>query len=450
MGGGLDTGVYSIAIGSDGLYVEGNFTYLADGTTQVCHIARWDSNLWHALYGSSFVLGGGVDSTVYAIAISLYDVYMGGEFEKAGGRQANYLARWSTTDTDWYSLGYSVNGPVFAVAIDGDEAYVGGVISSANGIPINRIAVWHKSTRTWSDLGGGVSGCHGMLCTPLVNSIVVDGGIVYVGGNFSNAGGVAASNIATWNKDLHAWEQVGGGVSGCTGIGCSSYVNIIVVVGGEVMVGGKFIYAGATTVNNISSWSGSSWYNFASGTNGPVYAIAYDNNRRYIGGNFTSPANYIAYFEGTWHSLPGGSPNAPVHAIDVYSSSVLLVGGEFTNLGGTSGHIAKYDSYYNLWYPLGEGLNNTVCSIIHDANNMYAGGDFTASGIQGINRLAKGLNEGAGWSGFGNGLDGTVNIVCADGGLLYVGGSFLNAGGKSSVYFGRWGIIHMYIPVVMK
>jgi hypothetical protein len=40
---------------------------------------------------------------------------------------------------------------------------------------------------------------------------VPDGNVVYVGGAFTNAGGVAARKIAQWNGS--SWSAIGGGIT---------------------------------------------------------------------------------------------------------------------------------------------------------------------------------------------------------------------------------------------
>lgn len=66
----------------------------------------------------------------------------------------------------------------------------------------NRIVRWDGSA--WQRMGAGVDGT--------VRAIVVVGDDVYVGGEFSVAGGtVAASRLARW--DGARWSPVGGGVS---------------------------------------------------------------------------------------------------------------------------------------------------------------------------------------------------------------------------------------------
>jgi len=84
--GALNNTVYAIAVSGSDVYVGGAFT----GAGSVPHddsIARWDGGQWHPV-------GGGVHKEVAAIAMSGTHVYVGGLFTDAGGNpHADHIAR---------------------------------------------------------------------------------------------------------------------------------------------------------------------------------------------------------------------------------------------------------------------------------------------------------------------------------------------------------------------
>ncbi|HOA06068.1 MAG TPA: hypothetical protein PKH86_09500, partial [Candidatus Fermentibacter daniensis] len=71
----------------------------------------------------------------------------------------------------------------------------------------------------------------------------------------------------------------------------------LAVSGTDVYVGGDFTQAGGSPANYIARWDGSSWHSLGSGVDKWVYAIAVSGTDVYVGGDFTqaggSPVNYI-------------------------------------------------------------------------------------------------------------------------------------------------------------
>jgi hypothetical protein len=135
-----------------------------------------------------FVGPPGVDGSVFAIAVSGSNVYVGGSFALAGGVAANNIAEWNGTMGTWSALGSGVNGDVNAIAVVGSDIYVGGSFTEAGGVMANNIAVWDG--QNWSALGSGVNG------SVLALAAAQDG--VYVGGEFTQAGGKPSYHFARW------------------------------------------------------------------------------------------------------------------------------------------------------------------------------------------------------------------------------------------------------------
>ena len=88
------------------MYVGGQFTAISE--QGITNFGKWDGTNW-------FSVGGGVDKTVRAIAVSdMGDIFVGGDFSSAGGIAASHLARWD--GVNWTTLGTGVNGEVDALA----------------------------------------------------------------------------------------------------------------------------------------------------------------------------------------------------------------------------------------------------------------------------------------------------------------------------------------------
>ena len=164
------------------------------------------------------------------------------------------------------------NGRVFALAADGQgNLYVGGEFTEAGGLPAKNVARWNNG---WSALGEGINGP--------VNALAIDSnGTVYAGGNFTDAGSVIAANIAAWNGT--AWSTLGGGTS-------ARVEALAVGPGGLLYAGGHFLFAGGNTVNAIARWNGTVWSGLGfgpdTGTNGSVLAMAFDGSGVLFAGGY--------------------------------------------------------------------------------------------------------------------------------------------------------------------
>jgi len=154
-----DPRVMSMVFHDGNLYAGGYFT-TADGAA-VNHIARWDGSEWHNL-GSGFYFFDPVfefyefeHAFIKGIAVSGNSIYAGGLTE------SGYIQQWK--EDSWANMGSgcngvywdgteSINGRVEAICSYGDDVYVGGRFDTAGGKQSNYIAVWHASGGTGPDL----------------------------------------------------------------------------------------------------------------------------------------------------------------------------------------------------------------------------------------------------------------------------------------------------------
>jgi hypothetical protein len=162
--GALDFDVLALAVSGTDLYVGGRFKNAA-GLAKADYIARWNGSTWSAL-GANGAGGGALDEEVLALAVSGNDLYVGGVFVTVAGLAgADYIARWD--GSAWSAAGSdrgegALNGDVSALAVSGGDLYVGGGFSDAGGIPTaDHIAKWSPSGSRQPDgrirLGAGAS-----------------------------------------------------------------------------------------------------------------------------------------------------------------------------------------------------------------------------------------------------------------------------------------------------
>ena len=89
-----------------------------------------------------------------------------------------------------------------------------------------------------------------------------------LGGQFSRSGGIEASALAQW--DARGWSTVGGGV-GFPGF--LPFVRTLAVRGNDVFVGGRFTEVGGVSVSNVARWDGVGWHAAGAGTDGAISVL---------------------------------------------------------------------------------------------------------------------------------------------------------------------------------
>ncbi|WP_022826361.1 hypothetical protein [Hymenobacter norwichensis] len=438
---GVDTGVLALAVASNGDVYVGGYPRIA-GSMTVNNVAKWNGTAWSTL-------NGGVNGDVRLLVVaSNGEVYAGGVFSQAGGAAASNVAKWN--GNAWSSLGTGtangVNGGVLSldVASNGD-VYVGGSFSQAGGVAANRVARWNGTS--WNTLGtGATNGANGEVFALQLGS----NGDVYLAGDFTQAGGAATSFLTKWNGT--AWSSLGSAV---LSNGLNRQIDALAVAAnGDIYVGGFFTQAGGAAANYIAKWNGSAWSSLgsgpANGLNGEVVALAVGSNGDvYAGGSFTQagglPANYIARWNGSaWSSLgtgPSNGVNNFVRALAVASNGDVYVGGTFSQAGGvTANNVARWNG--TTWSSLGTGAANgvdvgVVALAVAGNSEVYVGGSFTRAGGIAASSIAKW--NGTAWSSLGTGLNSNVlGLAVAGNGNVYVGGTFTQAGGIAANRVARW------------
>lgn len=467
---GLDATVYSLVLdSSQNLYAGGDFSEICldnncyDGTgSPASHVVKYVAGG----NAAPTPLGAGVSGAfgshpVRALLTSPTSVYAAGELEIAGSVPAWHIARW--TGTAWVNLsqlGQGMSNIVSAIAADASgNVYAGGDFGAAgpivarglakyNGIswsapaPVpgywaraialagngDIYAAYYNTLYRWTSSSGWTTfklanGFFNALVLDASNHLYVGGSFDYLCGTDCSSGLLRVNGIAEW--DGTNWSGIGNGFS-TAGVNALAFDS-----NGVLYAGGSFLNACAdltcatsNRVNRVARWTGTTWAALGSGVNGDVRALAADaNGRLYVAGAFS-------------HLCPDGPCATP---------------------GTQMNHIARWSN--SAWSAMGHGVHDPVNALALDRfGSLYVGGEFTRLCANStcsetgeiLNHVAKW--NGAIWSTLGSGTDGTVNALAVDArGYLDVGGAFTQAGGKSSVYFGRFQIIQpLFLPLVRR
>lgn len=299
MNGGPDNQlVRAIKRGVDGwLYVGGQFTSV-NGIPQTRYLARWREDLgWQSI--ANLAAGVGAEPGVHTIVLAANgDMYIGGDFANVNAiASTNNIAKYRPSTAAWSALIASgANSTVRAMAIDGTGLlYLGGDFTSIGGVAANRIAKFDATGPTITALGTGMNAGVWCLAVDSANNL-------YVGGRFTTANGVVVSCIAYYTASTGVFSAMSGGVATVTA-GTLTVFAITITPNGLVYVGGNFVTAGGVTVNHIAIWTGSSWQalgpagspGFTSISGNVVRAITAYNNLVHIGGFFTAAGGGSSY-----------------------------------------------------------------------------------------------------------------------------------------------------------
>ena len=273
LGTGSNGEILAIAvINNDTIYAGGSFSMI--GGIQANNIAYWNGTQWSAL-------GQGTNAPVAVIEVDAQgNIYVGGTFSTAGGMAANNVAFY---DGSWSALidqSTSVNGTnneLRSMDIDTDGSLLcGGNFDEAGGKTANRIARWDGTN--WSSVGIGTSG--------FVQSIVATSTEIYAGGNFVSAGNETVNRIAKFVKSSQTWEGLENGLSG--NVNAMAKLDDRIIVAGSFQI--AFNENQAIIVDNIAMWDEvNGWQGCGEtvGTDGPINALAARKLLVFSGGNFT-------------------------------------------------------------------------------------------------------------------------------------------------------------------
>ena len=205
-------------------------------------VAVWNGASWSAL-------GMGVDNEVYAIDQYNNEIYVGGRFSDAGGNPASNIARWN--GVSWSTLddgvGEGVDDDVRTIEVVGDSVmYIGGFFEDAGGVAgVNHVVAWRNASSTFSTLGPGFD-------EPVYALHMGPDDQLYAAGVMQNSGLTPVNNVALWNGA--AWEglgsgtdyqEVGGGV-----VSITTSEN-----GNDLYFGGVFAFTGGKVNQNIARYN---------------------------------------------------------------------------------------------------------------------------------------------------------------------------------------------------
>lgn len=304
--------------------------------------AQWDVGTVSAPGASARVLEAAVfDKAVLAVTSLSGVPHVGGNFRRASGREARFVAKIEGSAASPVGLG--MQGAVTTLSKSEVRGLViaGGAFSS---VPLPECSVTGSGEATvatggfaawdgvqWGPVGGGIQG--------VVTSTYVDGSTLYIAGKFNDAerrGNLAAYMLeGQWasfcDQGFDAASSEGCGVSG-------GEIYAMAVVSGTLYVGGSFQRAGFADARRVARWDGKRWSSMGT-FNADIKALSSMGGRLFAAGLFTEvddrPLSHIAVLENNeWTALDDGI-GGPVSAL-LGVDACTYVCGSFTSAGGAS------------------------------------------------------------------------------------------------------------------
>jgi trimeric autotransporter adhesin len=350
-----------------------------------------------------------VDSTVFTLFVTPTDVYVGGQFSTIGTKSRNRLAELDINTAVATSWNPNPNGIVRALWITTTNAYVGGdftTISVANRRGFASIGLTGAGSAQPLDLA-----LQSVGTANLVDSILLQGTSLYVGGQFTNALAQPHYLVVGVNITNSLTLAVPRGTDFNGPAGAVYGANALASANGKVLIGGAFqSFGGVARMRaaalSLTTGAALPW---APGFDAPVLSLACGTNCIYVGGSFT---NY-----NTTNAIPSlgqglgavdpilGNPlsfnflatnsfgSVSINSV-VTSPGALYVGGAFTTVNGQPRRfLAALDpSTGNLISGFNANLGGGfagVSALAVAGTNLYVGGDFTTVNTLAIPRLTE-------------------------------------------------------------
>lgn len=347
---GPDNFVYAVAVQADRKLVVGGAFQFFNGSSR-SRIARVNSS---GSLDGAFNPGAGANDIVRSVIVQPDGrILIGGNFTAYNGTNRNYVARLNTDGSidGTFNPGPGADNPVLSMALHTNGLVViGGEFTFAGGLPRNRIAVLNTNGALNTAFNPG-TGANGTVRAVAIHTNGAHTGKVVVGGDFSLLNGVANNRIArldlaNGSVDTTFAANVAAGIS-------SGAVHAIAIHpdgpnAGRIVIGGVFTSVNGVARTNIARLNedGTVDTSFAPaglGPDGAVFTVAIDDEGRVlVGGEFTAVGGLgrsrFARLkgDGTLDNTinTGSGANSFVAAVATKPDKKIAIGGGFTQWNG--------------------------------------------------------------------------------------------------------------------
>jgi hypothetical protein len=156
--------VQAIAVHQGRLWIGGPIYYSRDLTQEINGLASWDGNQWISEPADSFA------GEVSALVSDGTRLYATGSFSNAAGIRSHSMI--VQEDGKWSEVAGGLHGYGLALALFNGELYVGGNFDRAGAITANGIAMYSTVTGSWRTIG---QGCYNGWGSKLIMTVATSG-----------------------------------------------------------------------------------------------------------------------------------------------------------------------------------------------------------------------------------------------------------------------------------
>ncbi len=411
--------------GNGGWFIGGNFTSV--GGVPRFRLAHLNAD---RSVDTNFTANCG--SIVNALVRDATNLYVGGSFVAVTNGGTNYPRSFLaildpvTGVPRNFPTNPAFNTVVNTLALQPPLLYAGGLFTNiavgASNYPRARLAAIDTANATPTAFQADVNAT--------VNTVAVNSNSVFFGGLFTNVAGQTRGNFA-------AVDPGSGAVLPLATV-FNSTVQSLFVNGSNLYVGGFFstvsnagVLSLRTNLVAIDATTGvvQPWQPAA---NGVVRSMALSGSNLVVGGDFTaiggqSDRRRLAMVSTETGVATAFDPDVgnSVFAVSV-RSNVIYAGGSFSFVKGTPrNRLAAVDAVNGALLPWNPNANSTVQALAADGTNIFAAGFFTTMGGVTRTRLAAvDTLNGNVVTAFSNSFNNTTRALVVGGGNLYVGGDF--------------------------
>lgn len=314
-------------------------------------------------------------------------LFVCGSFGTAGGTKAPNIAMYFPDTNAWGSLGpgtVAQAGPLLKMQYSPwGSLYFGGYLGQVNGTAAKTVALWNGGG--FGTLTGGSVGTTGASAN--VQTLLMTGGTLYITGpGLTSFGGTTGTILGYWANGTFG-TLTGGSVNGVVSALAAGKDR-------KLYLGGQFTQAGGTAANRVAVWFGS-FGTLGGGMDQSVFALGAAPDARIIAGGLfgtagAGSANAMAQWNGQqWFPLGSGIVNttSAVYVLDLFAdqrTGDVYANGIFNFAGGlrTPDGAARWNGY--AWLPLDidvAGANAGTFQAIEIApdRSIFAGGTWAGT-----------------------------------------------------------------------